>query len=108
MTPPIRRRIKPFLGNAQIAPIRVRRENPQPIDLPPTAHRRYVLGQVDAGKVRWYPRTGWRLDGSMCNAVIRDMVRAGWLTEAGDAAHRTLTVTDAGRGHLPEAPGADV
>lgn len=102
MTPPIRRRPRPFLGNAQIAPIRVRRENPIMSDLQPTAHRIYVLGQVAASKVRWYPRTGWRLDGAMCNAAIRDMVRAGWLTESGDAAHRQLALTDAGRAHLPE------
>lgn len=73
-----------------------------PAELYPTPHRRYVLGQVHAGNVRWYPRTGWRLDGAMCNAVIRDMVRAGWLVEAGDAAKRTVSLTDAGRKHLPE------
>ena len=72
------------------------------MDLKPTDHRMYVLAQAVDGKVRWYPqnRIGWRVDGAMCNDAVRTMCAAGWLTEAGNATHRTLTITEAGEAIL--------
>ena len=104
MPPPFRRRSRAFLAGAQLAPVRIRRAQETPVDLKPTPHRLYVLAQATATppRVRWYPqhRIGWRVDGAMCNAAVREMVRAGWLTEAGDAVHRTLTITSIGQQQL--------
>lgn len=72
------------------------------MDLKPTDHRMYVLAQATEGNVRWYPqnRIGWRVDGAMCNDAVRTMCAAGWLEEAGNATHRTLTITPAGQAVL--------
>lgn len=109
MTPPIRRRPKPFLSGSQLAPVRVRRDQPVLSDLQPTPYRLYLLGEADAGRVRWHQRLGWRLHAvdqkpSAQNANIRDMVRAGWLVESGNAVQRQIALTDAGRALLPEVP----
>lgn len=95
--PPYRRRPRGFLAAAQIAPVRIRRQE-NSMDLKPTDHRMYVLAEAAAGRVRWYPqnRIGWRVDGALCNDAVRTMVAAGWLTEHGNAAQRTLTLTPAG------------
>lgn len=107
MTPPIRRRPRPFLGDAQIAPVRVQRGTPVSSDLALTPYRKYLLTEALAGRIRWHQRLGWRLHAtdqkpSAQNANVRDMVRAGWVTESGNAIHRELALTDAGRAHLPE------
>ena len=100
MPPPYRRRPRGFLAAAQIAPIRIRRQE-NSMDLKPTPHRMYVLAEAAATppRVRWYPqnRIGWRVDGALCNAAVREMCAAGWITEAGNAAHRTLTITEKGQ-----------
>lgn len=100
MPPPYRRRPRGFLAAAQIAPVRIRRQE-NSMDLKPTPHRMYVLAEAAATppRVRWYPqnRIGWRVDGALCNAAIREMVHAGWLTEAGNATHRTLQITPTGQ-----------
>ena len=59
----------------------------------------YILTQAAASRVRWYPqnRIGWRVDGTSCNATIREMVAAGWLTEHGNAERRTLAITQEGQ-----------
>lgn len=103
MPPPFRRRPRGFLTGAQLAPVRIRRQE-NSVDLKPTPHRMYVLAEATATppRVRWYPqnRIGWRVDGALCNAAVREMVGAGWLTEAGNATHRTLTITPTGEAIL--------
>ena len=103
MPPPYRRRPRGFLAAAQIAPVRIRRQE-NSMDLKPTPHRMYVLSEAAATppRVRWYPqnRIGWRVDGALCNDAVRTMVAAGWLTEHGNAERRTLTLTPAGEAIL--------
>ena len=100
MPPPYRSRPRGFLANAQLAPVRVRRQE-NSVDLKPTPHRMYVLSEAAATppRVRWYPqnRIGWRVDGALCNDAVRTMVAAGWLTEHGNADRRTLAITTAGQ-----------
>lgn len=98
--PPYLRRSRAFLAGAQLAPVRIRRQE-NSMDLKPTPHRMYVLAEAAATppRVRWYPqnRIGWRVDGALCNDAVRTMVAAGWLTEHGNAERRTLTLTPAGQ-----------
>jgi len=72
------------------------------VNLKPTAHRMYILAAAAEGKVRWYPqnRIGWRVDGASCNATIREMAAASWLTEHGNAERRTLAITEEGQATL--------
>lgn len=93
----------PF-DRAALAPLKVRRRDGVPIDLYPTPYRKYLAGQIREGRVRWHPRLGWRLHAQdqkpqTQNANVRDMVRAGWATEAGDALERQLTLTELGERH---------
>jgi hypothetical protein len=99
--PPYQRRSRTFLAGAQLAPVRIRRQE-NSMDLKPTDHRMYVLAEAVEGRVRWYPqnRIGWRVDGALCNDAVRTMCAAGWLVEAGNATHRTLTITPAGQAVL--------
>lgn len=95
---PYRARRLNRLRGAQLAPVRVRRaEAGQPIALAPTPTRRGCLEAIAAGKVRWFPSAGWRCAGKAVNAVVRDVVSAGWAVESLDGDRRTIALTNAGR-----------
>lgn len=108
--PHIRRSVKNIFNQAALAPLRIKRAEPQLIDLFPTPYRKYLAAQVREGNIKWHPEQGWRLHGEdrkpqAQNANVRDMVRAGWVTEAGDAVDRSLTLTALGEQHAAK-PGA--
>jgi hypothetical protein len=112
MTPRRRGRRNPF-DQAALAP-RLRSSKPlPPIDLYPTPYRKYLLAQARDGRIRWHQRLGWRLHAEgqkpqTQNANVRDMVRAGWLTESGDATSRALSLTLAGEKHAGDGGVPDV
>lgn len=95
--PPRRRRFGIY-DKAALAPLRIKRRVPEPpLDLPVTEHRLYALKQVQVGgKVRWYPATGWRMDGGLCNALVRDLVLAKWVDEVIDGERRILVLAERG------------
>jgi len=92
------------LRGAQLAPVAVRRaEAGRPMAVRLTPARRGCLEAIAAGKVRYYPSTGWKAAGKAVNAVVRDCVGAGWAVESLDGDRLTIALTDAGR----TAIGAD-
>lgn len=106
--PHIRRAAKNIFNQAALAPLRVKRAEPQLIDLYPTPFRKYLAAQVREGNVKWHKDLGWRLHGEdrkpqAQNANVRDMVRAGWAKEAGNTIERSLTLTELGHSHAAKA-----
>lgn len=106
--PHIRRQVKNIFNQAALAPLRIKRVEPQLIDLYPTPFRKYLAAQIRDGNIKWHQRLGWRLHGEdrkpqAQNANVRDMVRAGWVTEAGDAVERSLILTELGETHAAKA-----
>lgn len=94
--PPYRARRYDRLRGAQIG-VSVRRAEQAPTKLGMTRTRRGCLEAIEAGRVRWYPSTGWKAAGKAVNAVVRDVVSAGWAVESLDGDRRTIALTDAGR-----------
>lgn len=91
---PPRRRKLGIYNKAALAPLRVRRRDPVARVLPVTEHRMYALRQ--RAKIRWYPRTGWRMDGQLCNAVVHEMIQARWLKVVVEDGKRTLKLDEVG------------
>lgn len=70
-----------------------------------TANRRGLLEAVAAGRVRYWPSSGWKCGGKAVNAVVRECVQAGWLKERLEGSapiRRVVEVTDEGRKALGE------
>lgn len=104
--PHIRRQPRSIFNQAALAPLRLRPVDAKPIDLHPTPYRRYLAGQIRDGNIKWHPKLGWRLHGEgrtpqAQNANVRDMVRAHWVTESGDAVTRELKLTRLGEQLAP-------
>lgn len=95
------------LRGSQLAP-RVRAaEASRPVKpIPMTAVRRGLLEAVTAGKVRYFPSSGWKCDGRAVNAAVRDCVGAGWAIEALDGDRRTIALTEAGRAAIGDGEPA--
>lgn len=86
------------LRGSQLAPlVRAAEASATPKPHVLTVVRRRALEAIDAGKVRWYPSSGWKAEGRAVNAVIREVVSSGWATEAIEGDRRTIELTPLGR-----------
>lgn len=91
------RRYDPLRG-AQLG-VSVRRTEAEPVPTALTDNRRGLLEAVHAGRVRYYPSSGWRCAGKAVNAVVRECVAAGWAKDRLEGAlpiRRTIALTELG------------
>lgn len=85
---------------SQILGVSVRAAEKSPRQVRLTAARRGLLEAIAAGKVRFYPSSGWKVDGKAVNAGVREVVAAGWAHEFLRDSKRMVGLTHAGEAAL--------